>query len=186
MNPAKYSLSWALDVVYNLRQAHVRATDIAKKLLNMSDKELATYLANKDMMFRAVKDLIHFIEKVDNRLESLHGFEVVYSYVQCKSSKETGFLIRNRVDSVQKNRKLEEQDLRGSGGRRGSAASPPPFIYQDEEVVRDWFFLQGGAERAEESPGASKTDTQPRTGYNNPTAEKKNWTAKGHKVGPRP
>lgn len=120
MTPARYSLSWALSVVYRLKEKYARATELAEENLEISDKDLAKFLAIGDPVFPQIRELVHIY---DNYLKVSH-----LDFSTTQELSEMAYYLRRkgwerlagRLDSVSKRRRLEEQGSRG-GVERGEA-----------------------------------------------------------------
>jgi hypothetical protein len=55
---ASYSLNWAMGVISDLDDKHPRATDFMGRVLGFSHRKLAWYLANDQITWRILRDLI--------------------------------------------------------------------------------------------------------------------------------
>lgn len=65
--PKKYSLTWAGQVVEQLREAHPRATDYVMKLYGITTTDLARFLARGDPVYTYLKKRIKYISNWEER-----------------------------------------------------------------------------------------------------------------------
>jgi len=62
LNPAHYSLTWANGVISALRRKYPRATEDVEKILGITDRNLAAFLAHNDPVFPHVRDMVHSLQ----------------------------------------------------------------------------------------------------------------------------
>lgn len=133
--PAKYSYTWANRVIKQLREKYARALTLSEELLDIDDQVLAKYLARGDQVYVDVRNLTHFLDNHGRLLEELYTREGVFSqvikYWHCKS----GERILARLDTVEKQRRIKEQAMRGGGG--GSEATEPAFLRSSDSGGAD-------------------------------------------------
>jgi hypothetical protein len=113
LTSAKYSFSWALDVVSKLNDKYPRATDDVKKFLGITDRNLAAFLAYNDEMFPKIRDLIH----ESDLWMKMHPGIGTTTHLLGKIRMSWRVDLQERawiaLDRVRKSNRLEEQRSRG-------------------------------------------------------------------------
>lgn len=92
--PKKYSLTWARQVVEQLRDAHTRATDCVLEIYGISLENLASYLARGDSVFNYLKARIKYLDKM-SKCQDLDPFAILLL------SDERKFISRHADESAQ-------------------------------------------------------------------------------------
>lgn len=114
MTPANYPVSWALTIVYRLKETYPRATEIVKQNLEINDRNLAVYLARRDPIFPQIRELIHIYDNWLKRTKS--------DMTTTQELRETAYYLRrkgwerlaDRLDGISKQRRIQEQGSRDS------------------------------------------------------------------------
>lgn len=132
MNPAprlKYSLVWAKNVVKQLYDKHARATELVLEILDISEHQLAVYLASDDPVFPAIRDLIKRVEI----WTTIRGIKATYytlvDYLALRLENFTGLGEKDRLISRVKSVMLKKQGSReGTGGLPAESSPPSTFL----------------------------------------------------------
>lgn len=97
---SKYSFRWARTVVDNLYQKYPRATEIVCLVLDITQDNLATYLAKGDNVFPVIREFIH----IAARWEHVQGFDgwsiQMLSSLKVVMRQKGPDRIRERLDAV--------------------------------------------------------------------------------------
>jgi hypothetical protein len=104
--PAKYSYSWALGVVNRLRDKYPRATEDVKRILKVSDRNLAAFLATGDPVFVDLRNLIHFCDNAARPLSNYYTDVELLQRISMFWRSKSGERVKKRVDACLKEIKL--------------------------------------------------------------------------------
>lgn len=114
MIPAKYSYKWSMSITEKLLEAHPRGGASALRLLGISLKDLAHYLATGDNLFTDLRNLIHWLDNAGRGLDDYYTdvqlIQKLREGWRCKSSER----LFTRLDLIAK---LREQESREGGDR---------------------------------------------------------------------
>jgi len=103
LNTARYSYSWSLGVVNDLKRKYPRATEMMKQILDLSDRNLVAYLATGDPLWPDLRNMVHAL---DNASDGRRTLDMIYTteqmlshlrqYWHCKCAER----IWKRIDGV--------------------------------------------------------------------------------------
>jgi len=131
--PLKYSFEWALSVVHQLHRKHARATEAVLEVLQISEKQLALYLAHDDPLWKELRDFVKRWEvylEIHKNSGIFPGLVYFSNLYRCEKT----LRIADRLDSYLKCGKFKEQ---GSDKGRVRKAKPTesaflfPFLEAD-------------------------------------------------------
>ena len=132
--PALYSYQWAMGVVQKLIRTYPRATDISMKILDLTKENLAAYLAHGDPVFPRIRDLIHVVDKLENR----YGQEWVMSNYSSFLSRYYQRIfpgrLMERLTAIQPELIIEEQVKQVGKMKPKAESSLPSFPGNSEEA----------------------------------------------------
>jgi hypothetical protein len=112
--PAHYSYRWAFGVVQELKRKYARGTETVERILGITDKNLAQFLAYSDNIWPILRKLIQFC---DNCKDSRGGY---YTDVKVKREiRMNPFYLRHpriidRLDKIENEAMIREQATGGS------------------------------------------------------------------------
>lgn len=113
---AKYSYLWANARVQELREKYTRATGWVEKVLEISDVDLAKYLARGDELYPKLRDLIHFLDRSWNQ-DGKHPTDVTLFIASMAWARRKGVeRVERRLDSLKSSTNIKKQTKEGSGG----------------------------------------------------------------------
>lgn len=112
MNPAptkKYSYSWAMHVVLQLRDKYARALTDVEELLAIEDRDFAKYLALGDPVFPQLRQAVHIVNNWQNSA-NWAGWTRVNKLMFTMQMKKMGYVrIAERLDSRKSANTIQEQ-----------------------------------------------------------------------------
>jgi hypothetical protein len=113
LNPARYSYSWAASVVERLKEKYARATDHVETILDITDRDLANFLARGDPVFPQLREFIHIMDNWDRTSQRpdhyLTDVNQISSYIRRKGWER----LANRLDEIGIRDRIKEQGSRG-------------------------------------------------------------------------
>jgi hypothetical protein len=119
-NPASYSLNWARSRVSELTRKYPRATRIVEESLEITDEDLAKYLAKGDALFPVLRGIIHAMDVYAQIHREQPNNRVAVDYLRSRISNIYSGVEIDRLDRRIKSLILKEQGLKGAGGGRYS------------------------------------------------------------------
>jgi len=113
--PARYSYSWALARVRELERKHARATETVCKLLQITERNLAAFLATGDPAFPQIREFIHWVENWDNTCSRPDQYETDFKAIVYYLRRRGRERLADRLDEVKNRGTIKEQGSRGGG-----------------------------------------------------------------------
>jgi hypothetical protein len=129
LKPAKYSYSWAQSVIDKLKEKYPRATETVCIILDITEKDLAKYLAIGDNIFPQLRELIRMC---DNWIKTSSPEADTIQVCSCGSwyLRRKGWeRIADRLDEVRNRDKMKEQVSRGAVLGAVGDDGQLPFIF---------------------------------------------------------
>lgn len=98
MITAKYSFSWAESVVNKLRKAYPRATEDVMRILDITARNMAAFLAVGDPVFVDIRNLVHFLDNAGNPLSEHYTDDKLIVVIKMNWRSKSGIRIQERLD----------------------------------------------------------------------------------------
>lgn len=124
----RYSFGWAYSIICRLKESRGRATNYVEWILDVTDRQLAYYLANEPEIWRGLKRLIQQCDRwiqTQDRCNPIPDWvpDVESFYAQVKRFNLPERL-EDHLTKQKKQRILEEQEKRTGGLAFGPAPQP--------------------------------------------------------------
>lgn len=130
MNPASYSFEWAKSIVTRVIEKYPRATEILCILLDLTPRQMATYLAKGDPLWPVLRSWIHLIE-IYLQIHQKNGYYTAVEYFRSRYryiyNGDQAERLAKRLEFVI----MKEQGSRGGRGRSESDDPSQPLLFQE-------------------------------------------------------
>ncbi len=118
LTPAHYSRSWAENVIKQVAGKYPRATEDVKKILDITDRNLAAYLASGDPLWPKLRLMVQIAANWESRANWQGWTPSNVRYLAIEMRRKGSFRLADRIDKVRNQARIQEQ---GSGEGNGGS-----------------------------------------------------------------
>jgi hypothetical protein len=105
-----------MTVVKQLNQKYPRATESVRQILDITDRNLAAYLASGDALWPKLRDFVHICAHLQGLRPDYYTDVKIADDIRCYYRGKGWERIAERLDRKEIQVKLKEQESRGGGG----------------------------------------------------------------------
>lgn len=129
----RYSYSWGYSVIMRLVDAYPRASNMVLKVLDISIRQLVTFIVTGDEVYPQIRQLIHDTRFFIDKPEVSSKYSTYVEYLIVKSSSRGWDRLADRLTQKGNCLNIEEQAIKGQGDGGEAEIPLQPLLWPVEE-----------------------------------------------------